>query len=306
MFSVTDAAFAGFRVLQRNPILVAFWAVLLFVFNIASLLLIAALAGPAMAELQAAGQAGASADPQVMMRSLAQVGPVYLIIIAVSFLYYGMIYAAANRAILNPDDSRYGYLRFGAAELRQALLLFLLTLLLMAAYVVAVVLCVIVFALVGAAGGGGGGAMALGILVASVLVIACLCALLWLAVKFSLASPQTFATGKLNLFGSWALTKGRVWPALGAYLLSWLLAAIISAVAFGIFLVIAMMIAGMGSMAQIFQPDMSSVSSVLNPLTISYYAVMSIVGGATTVIFLTPPADIYRQVAKGDSASAFD
>lgn len=43
--------------------------------------------------------------------------------------------------------------------------------------------------------------------------------LIWLAVRLSLASPLTFDTRRVRVFGSFALTRGRFWSLLGAYLL---------------------------------------------------------------------------------------
>jgi hypothetical protein len=51
--------------------------------------------------------------------------------------------------------------------------------------------------------------------------------MLMLAVRLSLAPPLTFATGRIDLFGSWALTRGRAGRILGAYALTLALVALV-------------------------------------------------------------------------------
>ncbi|MEI9891311.1 MAG: hypothetical protein WDN45_12940 [Caulobacteraceae bacterium] len=84
--------------------------------------------------------------------------------------------------------------------------------------------------------------------------IAVCCAAIYGFVRLSLASPLTFDTRKVDLFGSWALTRGRFWKMLGTYLLVVGLALVIGLLVMIITIAVAAVLGGLGALASIFRP----------------------------------------------------
>ena len=238
-FSIQDAAFSGFGVVREHRSYVFIWAGLAL---IVSLVLTAAtiiIAGPAMTNLQALSASGIR-DPATVLPLLGRLVPLYLVMTPASLVFYGVLCAAMNRAILRPADIRFAYLALGADEFRQIALLLLGFVLFAGVYILLVIGLVIAAVLLNSV------AHAPPALLGFIAVVAAFTAMIWLAVRLSLASALTFreAVG-CRCSSSWALTKGRFWSILGTYvsssrarggnrtLLTWLVILAIMAVANG-------------------------------------------------------------------------
>jgi len=294
MIATTDAAFIGFRIARERPMVLVHWAAFYLLFTLATLLIMVPMAGPALMQLQELDQA--NPDPTESLALIGRMAPAFLILLPLSLLYYGVIYAAVSRAVLDPADSRLGYLRFGAQELRQALLMLLLGLVMFVAYLGLIIVGAIIVALTAL-----GGAAFIGFGVA-LMVLVVMSGLVFLMVKFSLASPLTYATGKVNLFGSWKLTNGRFWPMLGAYLLATILMIIVYLLTAGIFFTVVAVVGGFEAATKMMSPDLSSFASALAPVSLAYFAVTAVVTAMTTMIWVGPTAEIYRQLKAAGEA----
>ncbi|HEX2815758.1 MAG TPA: hypothetical protein VHN39_05170, partial [Phenylobacterium sp.] len=79
--------------------------------------------------------------------------------------------------------------------------------------------------------------------------------LAWLAMRFSLAGPANFATGRFGLADSWRLTKGRFWALLGMVLLALCLLVLIAVVLFILTAVIQAAIGGFQTLAPVSLAD---------------------------------------------------
>lgn len=302
MFSATDAAFSGFREGRENFRTLLIWIPILGVLSLAMVVLMIVFAGPGLVALQTQPPATGS-DPKAALEALKPIGILYAVIIPCGLLFYGILYAAVNRMMLRPSDRKLAWIAFGADELRQIAVMILLGLLFFLVYLVGAV-AVGVLAAVSAAAWGTGMATLIGIVAGCVL----LALFVMMAVRLSLASAQTFATGRINIFGSWKLTKGHVWPMLGAYLLAFILAIIAYIAVYAILLLVVIIVGGgFGAASGIFSPDMTSLQTYFTPMVLVYQLLAMIPAPFLMLIMLCPAPSIYRGlVGASGPASTFD
>jgi hypothetical protein len=290
-------------VVREHPTAVLIWAGAQLVVGVLMTVVMIVMAGPAMTQMLQSQANGAAQDPAESLRLLQQMGPLYLLLLPASLVIYGVIYGAMNRIVLRPQDSAFGYLRLGADELRQMVVLLVIWVIMFAVYLVSFIVVGIFGATVTgatAASGGGGSAAAISALVVVFAIFGVLGALIFVGTKLSLASPQTFATGKINLFGSWGLTKGRFWPIFATYFLAFILLLLMGLLAMVIIgAIMAVMMGAQGAMAMFMKPDMSSIGAYF---TLGHIVYLLLVAGFTALfapVWLTPPAAIYRSLTAG-------
>lgn len=214
-FSASDAAFEGFRLVRRNPLALVAWALLYAVLSLASLFAMRNAIGPMIewserAEaFEDAATAPTSAEVMAMFQDFGQVLLGLSWLLPVSLIITAMLMAAVARAVLNPQAGGFGYLRLGMDEFR----VFVVTLVLgILAFFAWMALTVLVFTLAAVAGAAQAGWMWLFVVVAALAGVA---AMIWLAVRLSLAVPITVAENRIAIFDSFPLTRGRFWPLLG-------------------------------------------------------------------------------------------
>ncbi len=329
--SVTDAAFTGFRVIRRNPGLLIAWALFHLITMAAFAWLMFAKFGDLFAHMQAVSQTGGTLTPAQASELLRPILPLYAILLPFGLIVGSIMVTAANRSVLRPRESALGYLRLGMDEIRQLIL------------VIAFFLLALIFevALGAVAVGVMAGAKALLSKAPSVPhyipvvlgVAVFLIVLITVEVRLSLASAQTFATRKINLFGSWRLTAGHFWPMLATYILMVILLIVVGIIvsilvaalamlAGGIFSVAAlqagvmhggMMQGGMAhggtmtspavrTLAQMHTLNWKAIAAVLTP-----YLVVQLIGNAVLnalvlAVALTPAAAIYRALTADTAA----
>ena len=291
-----EAATTGFKLMWSRPRTWLAWGIVSLAFYAAVGVASYSAMGPQMAALAAPG---VTTDPAAVVAAVGHAIPAYLVILLISLVFYPVFYAGVNRAVLRPQHGGWLYLRLGADELRQFAVFLLQGLVLIAAYLASIVVVVLVVgvASVLTAAAGGAAKTALAVLVGLltfVAVLADLAALVWLAVRLSLASALTFDTGRVRLFGSFKLTRRMFWPLLGAYLLTLVFLAL---VAIGPLFVSAIVAAttgvagGAGSF--LLRPDMTSPAAYFGPARI-----VSFVLGAAVL-------PLYMALLVGASASAY-
>ncbi|WP_454759012.1 hypothetical protein [Caulobacter segnis] len=220
-FSVADAATAGFGVIGRKPLAVLGWGLAMLVATAAPLYLLLLFMRPDFAVLmQIAAQQGGESDPETLGRFMRLQSGMMLFQL-VSWIWStavnAVICCAVFRAVLEPKDSRFGYLRLGAREGWITLLFLVEYVLAYIAIFVVALLAMVVVAIVGVgAGGNSAGAMVGTGLVVGLLVLVLF---FWLALKLSMAAPMTFVDRQFRLFESWSFTRGHVGKLLGVSLL---------------------------------------------------------------------------------------
>lgn len=300
-FSATDAAISGFGLVREHPKAVGAWVLISTIVSAVVAVVTVGLFGPQLEAFANLSQTNAQPDPAETLRMMGGLVPAMLCSSIYSIAFYSVLMAAIYRATLRPADNRQAYLRFGADELRQAGVSILMVLLFFAAYLGIVMLLAILIGVLSAI------SKPVGVLVAIPLVLAGLGALLYFAVRLSLANVLTFAKGKIDIFGSMALTKGRFWPMLGAYVVATILAVVVYLLLFLIVTLLGGALSGfnMENLSGLMQSQTTSLESLMTPTGILSLAVGGLIAVLTSVTIYTPSAYIYREIG-GDPVTESD
>lgn len=149
------------------------------------------------------------------------------------------------------------------------------------------------------------------VLLGVVVALALLAAWIYVWVRLSLASPLTFATRRINLFGSWRLTRGIFWPMLGAYLVAGILAIVVSLLILAISAAVSAAVGGgLSGLQSMMKPDMSSLATYLTPARFVTIFANAVSTALVWPVLLTPASAIYRSLPEAvdadKTASAFD
>ncbi len=301
-FSATDAAMAGFGVVRRSPMALVWWTLLHVLLTSGFSILMVTMAGPAMTQMMALQGASLTPDPQTQAQKfelLRQLVPLYLLMFPLSIAFYAVIYTAINRAVLRPAQDGFGYLRVGVDELRQFGLFLLTGIVFFAAYIGTIICALLagfgIALLVQLAGNNASMVVTMRVIAVAVPIILSVCAWIYVATRLSLASPLTFDTKKVNLFGSWRITRGQFWAMFGTYVLTAVLALVVGLLGMIVLLACAAIAAGgLNGFAFIFRPDMSSLSAYLTPARIVYLVLAGALYALIWPVFLAPRAAIYK------------
>jgi hypothetical protein len=308
-FSASDMALAGFRIVRERPKAVAIWAAIQFAISVIFAFGMISMAGPALMSLNAVNTAPVR-DPAQTLALLRQLGPFYLSLVVFSLVFYPMLYSTMNRAVLRPAEEGFAYIRLGADELRQFGLFLLIVAIGIVAYIGLIIVMVVIIApvsmMLGAGGANASGAYVVAALLAVVLGFAAIGLWIYVWVRLSLASPLTFATRRVNLFGSWRLTRGLFWPMFGAYAVAVILAMIVSLLTVVISLAVSAVVGGgTGGLGAMFHPDMSSLGAYMSAGRVVSLAIGAVSSALVWPVLLTPAPAMYRTLAgAGDAADA--
>jgi len=314
-FSLGDAFASGFRLIGRRPGAILAWAVVFFVLGLLPTFLVFALAAPDLFQLfqqamtEAARTAGERSPPD--LAKLFELQSKLLGARAVGFLanvvVRGVLMAAVFRAVLEPQNSRFAYLRLGAQELW----LMLLSIVLVIFMVIVMVVLAVPFGVVGglafyALHGSPAGAPASAFIV-MLCVLGYAGVLLWILLRLSLAGPMTFAAREFRLFESWTLTRGHVGELFALALL--LVAAMIG---IGIVFngVLGVLFFGAfgglfmhpGQLQGFFAQPWQVWASALAPWAAVAIVIVCLLAAAFTAILVAPWAVAWRQLSEGAGA----
>ncbi|WP_370237677.1 hypothetical protein [Brevundimonas sp.] len=221
-FSATDAAFEGFRVVRRKPLVLLWWAAF-YLISFALIFLLAAgpIAGlmAAAADLENMGPGATPEDLQPFMMAYLAIFP---IVIPLGILMGAILNAAVARSVLQPGASAFGYLRLGMDEVRVAVVSVVLS-------IVMGLAAMVLFGVAGAIAGFLGAAdVPGGPLIMVVIFLAAVAAMIWLAVRLSLAIPITVAEKKFAFFDSFKVTGGHVWGLIGMAVIAFVMTLVVS------------------------------------------------------------------------------
>lgn len=303
-FSVGRAATAGFRLVAKRPLTVFVWGLVYVLIAVVPSMLLVGAAAPGFVDMFKQMAAGADPDNmEAMFGNMASMQAMQPISMITGLVGRAMISAAVFRAVLEPANNSFFSLRLGMDEFWQGLVQLCLGVFL----AVVIIGVVLLFAAFGAAAFGvsaaaRGGAtfepwmIPVGIL-ACLLMIA---VILWLALRFSMAPPMTFADRTFRLFESWTFTKGRT----GSLFLTALLMIVL---VIGVEIVMSVVIGGLllGGLAA--ASSMTDLEQLFSRPPAEWLPALGIAGviAAPILIFITglmmaitwaPWADAYRQI----------
>lgn len=293
-FSIFEAAFTGFRVAREHPRALVAWAVLALAASATFEVGFVALLGPGLVELQAIA-ASARPDPGRILQLFGSMAPYYLLFVAAGVALNAILYAAMYRAVADEGDDRFGYLRLGADELRQLGVQSLALALFVGVYIALVMVATVATVAIGGAAG-----VAPSVLVRVALTLV-FCALVFLGVRLSLAPAHTFATGRIDLFGSWALTRSHFWPILATYGLTAVLAFMVYLLTLLVILAAAAVVTGGNPVPGLLHPDMGSLRSYFTAAQIVQTVLGAGVSALVWPLAFTPSVTIYNRLARPTS-----
>ena len=297
-FAATDVAFTGIRFVRHNLRTVAVWAGVQLAFTIVVQMAVIATMGPALASLQRFGTRG---NPQQSLALLQNVLPFEGLAILGSLIFYAIVYATMNRAVLRPSDRGFAYIRLGMDEVRQFLVLLIWVVLgfffeLILALVVGI-MAAVMFGL-----GRGGLQVAAPFLVVFVMLVATFLA--W--VPFSLCFAQTFDRKRVMPFDSLSLAGPRYWKMCGAYLLTLVVAFVIWLLGTIITFALAGAAGGGATIATLLaRPPVATIGAMFAFPSLVAIVLSALLTPLLLALLLMPAPEIYRHLS-GASDPAFD
>ena len=306
-FSVGDAGVEGLKLIGRKPLTVIAWGLFIFVAMILPVGLLMAWLWPMLQEVMEsarnhAGDNDVSDFPR-MMRMQARMMMFNPLFMLVSIFGRAVLVAAVFRAVLEPKNSAFAYLRLGSQELWIGLVL-LVESYMLALGVICAAIPIAVVAIVLGVNHMVAGAVAVGCLGVLALIIG----VIWVALRLSMAAPLSFVERRFALFESWNFTKGHAGRLFTLALLVIILVILMEVVVGAIFG--AVVFAGGLSMSShtdeirsFFEHPMQSWLPVVAPIALGVGLVYSLVIGVFVTVAMAPWAAAYKGLAKSFTAT---
>jgi hypothetical protein len=201
-FNIEDAAFTGVGLLVRRPAAAIIWAV---VWAILVAIVAMPFAGTLAAYVTIAVRTQGRPATSDILPLAPQLGAFFLLMGLASLVVGAVISCAVYRAVLEPENSDFAYLRLGDQEVRVMVVNFIRGLLLFGINFTLSITLALLLLLANSAGPATSG------LVRVVGEAVILCILFWVQLRLSLAGPMTYWERRFRLFESWTLTRGLTW-----------------------------------------------------------------------------------------------
>ncbi len=286
--SAPEIGISGLRFTAREPKTVLVWSGLGFLIALAGLVAKAMLAG---GDFQILTDTTRTAPFGDLAAAFARwQGPSLIF----TFVSLAVVAGAVYRAVLRPEERGLAYLRLGRDELRMVAVFALLLLIVLGALILTgVVASLLGVVLISA----GGGIEAWSTMLSISPAVGLLVVAAWLGPRLSLVAPMAFAEGRIRLAAAWRLTRGHYWPLLGALILTLLLMAAITGVAWGLRGLAAAAAGGL-SLAEgygiLLQPQGEGLAAVFAPARLAALAAGALLTGVYYVVMLAPGVVAYR------------
>jgi hypothetical protein len=289
-FGGGKAVASGFRLIAREPLAILAWAGVYLLLGILPQVAI----WPKMAQLMQT--AGGEMDEHMLAELNASLLGYQPVIWLCSIAMYTLVYGAIYRAILEPDDRRYFYLRLGMQELWMLLSSAVVLIL----GVIAIFIAAIPIGMVGSAAGQGAGATGLTFLLGCAVFLL----FFWLAMRFALAGVMAFAQRRFVLLESWRMTKGHGLKMMGVgFALFCIVLGVELAFGLAAFLSLYPMINGGEAALTKALGDPATMVSRWAPWIVVLCLLGSIVVAAFYAVLAAPWASIYRDLTESEVAA---
>lgn len=196
-FSGREALWSGFRLIRERPSALMTWAAAYFVLMLLPYAAMVPLIAPDIAALAAEGESG---DPNASLAQAlalqAKMSVLQAVQLVTAFAAFSVLYGAVFRAVLEPQEGRLGYMRFGKQELWLGLVYSVATVMLIM-LVFVLLIPIVVLGVAGAFAGSQGHAPSVTmILLVAAGLIGALGLVIWLSARISLAFPMSFVEQK--------------------------------------------------------------------------------------------------------------
>ena len=303
--SATDIAFEGFRLVRDRPMALLAWAVLQFLGTLATDpgVLILRNAYDKMGKLGVNPMATSLPTPAQAAVVSSLTGDLLQgsgIVFGVLILVSAVLDPGVYRVALAPSERGFFSLKLGLQEVRQALVMVVLSAVFTGLYMcgfMGSLLFAGVFAVAGPS------ASVLGFAVG---VTVTLCALVYFATRLSLAGPLTFQQNRVDVFGSWALTRGHFYGLFGGYLLAVIMAVLVYILSLTIFqalvAVLAAAVDATGGKSDTLLTTPKTVGALYSPIELFGDAYFAVVGALGAAILVGARAAAFIQIRKQQPA----
>ncbi|HEY1447290.1 MAG TPA: hypothetical protein VGF33_02020 [Caulobacteraceae bacterium] len=201
-FNIEDAAFTGVGLLTKRPAAAIVWALVWAVF-IAVVTI--PFAGGLTAYVTLIVRSQFHPATGDLMPLATQLGAFALLLGLGGLVVGAVVSCAVYRAMLEPENSEFAYLRLGDQEIQvmvvnfvRGIILFAINFSLSLVFAVLLLLATSAGPAIAATVRPIGEAIVLGVL-------------FWVQLRFSLAGPMTYSERRFRLFESWTITRGLTW-----------------------------------------------------------------------------------------------
>jgi len=201
-FNIEDAAFTGVGLLVKRPMAAIAWSL---VWALLVAVVATPFAGSLTAYLTVIARTGGRPATADLMPLAPQLGAFALLMGLAGLVVGAVVSCAVYRAVLEPENSEFAYLRLGDQEIRVMVVNFIRGLILFA---INLILSITVAMLLVVANTAGPAVTSVVRLVGEAIV---LCVLFWVQLRLSLAGPMTYWERRFRLFESWTLTRHLSW-----------------------------------------------------------------------------------------------
>lgn len=285
-FNATESAFEGFRLARRAPLAILAWAAAYVIFFA---VFFAVAGGSLINVVSLAEQLEQSAEPSMeqVTTILRAYGTLMFLVLPLSMLFSAVLSTGVARAVIRPQEGRFGYLRLGRNELRILLAMLAAGLLMLGVTV-----------------GGMGVASVLGglaaetntpllILPAVLVGLATVGVSIWLAVRLSLIVPISFAEEKIALKESWVMSKGRFWPLLGMAVLAGVMSMLVGLLGSIVIAPLNLIFGGLESLAGAETTNIATLFVKFWPALLVWGVVNALLSAAQAAIIYAPFSAAY-------------
>jgi hypothetical protein len=299
-FSATDAAFEGFRVVRRKPMVLLWWTLFyLVIFGLIALVVAQPLTNFFSLVQQYEGTGGEPTPDEIMGFMLPLMATIPLLI-PLLILQNGIVYSAIARSVLHPEKSAFGYLRLGMDEVRVAVVVLVLGILF---NIIGFVGYMAVLLLAGGASAIGDGGYPGGVGLFGMLGMLLVYGVMWwLMARLSLAVPITVAEKKFAFFDSFKMTEGHTLKVIGMAILAGVMAIV---VAFLVWIIAVAIFLAVGSTVDWQSLEMAGFGEVIRvagPMIALGVVIYAVYAALMLVVMLAPFSAAYRDL-KGRAAS---